>query len=588
MVEFKSPEDFKAWLETQPREVAVAFAARVAARSLPTLVRDARDAPRVFAELNLSALRAIALARAAAKYPARASDDSFRLVATIVAAAANAASASSADAAFAASAVSSEAAFAAVAAKSAAKSAARSAAALVASSSAAAVDASIFRIAADDVANAGPDRVSRPLWPPTAQAERPLYDGGPNLPAFFDGLWRELRAALLARQGEGWTVWTEWYEAWLDGREQFPRLSPQAREDLDFALCLIPDEDWKRGPAHLNALIRATIDAALTKAEIRDEELPRQTPDAAQFGPNSSGRIALSPPHLGEGLALLPDVIFFYEEARSLCGELHELGAQFLGESVFACCQRMRRAFPEAVGAAIEREVWAAGNGLRRKLSAHEAVARRDEFHPDRLEAGAVERLRAFVEAFNQLAFADPKLRARDERRPGPQETRDARVEVRLIAPVSERAAANDEATTRATADELRAQTQEARAPGEAVVDRIAVEQARDTHRNFYSSLLVSAYRAVRQVKMMAKGEGGFISKEVFSGAYKSLLPAGGGLVMASMTGHLNWDALQIVLQNLSELRQYAPLAFESAPAVPRLLDYLEANVEIEERDAGA
>lgn len=406
--------------------------------------------------------------------------------------------------------------------------------------------------------------------------------------SFLDRMWGDLKAALLARPDDNWQVWTDWYDAWLDGRELFPLLSPKAREDLEIGVCLIPDKDWKCGPAHVNAIIRGMIDAALAKAQIKDDELPRQTPRAANFGPNPHGQMAYVEPTEADRLSDHPEVVFFYGEARTLCGDLHGLGRQHLGESTFNCADRMTRVFPHDPARAVEREIWAAGNALRRKLSAHDAIVALRDFHPDRLESGAVERLRAFVEAFNQLAFADPKLRARDERRPGPREAGEAKVEVALIAPVSRQAADNEEATTRGAAQELREQTAAAKDADESVVGRNAAAHARDTHRNFHSGLLVSAFRAVREVRKMAKGEAGFVTKEMFGGAYKAI---GAGALTATgavLTGHVNWEAIQIVVQNLPTLRQYAPLAFEAAPAVAPLLDYLEATVEIEDRDASA
>ncbi|MEP5770618.1 hypothetical protein [Nisaea sp.] len=55
-----------------------------------------------------------------------------------------------------------------------------------------------------------------------------------------------------------WSVWTEWYEDRLRGADD-PRSRPLI-EELEVERALIPDDEWKKGAAHINALI-AEIEA---------------------------------------------------------------------------------------------------------------------------------------------------------------------------------------------------------------------------------------------------------------------------------------------------------------------------------------
>ncbi|MBK9082569.1 MAG: hypothetical protein IPL88_11080 [Rhizobiales bacterium] len=429
---------------------------------------------------------------------------------------------------------------------------------------------------------------SSPLWPNDIELMRrlPGFPGGTlDLVA---SAWSRAKQQLGSARDENWWVWTDLYDAWIEGREQFPGLSEAVRAELDMAICEIPNEDWEKGAAHVNAIIAEMIAKAHGCVPIEDASLPTQVAAAGTFGPNELGKIDHVPATEADRLASTPDIIFFYAEARSLCGELRQLGMQFLGEPTFASADRMERALPSAMSAAVEREIWAAGNALRRKLSAHDAVCTSRDPHPDRLEAGAVERLRAFVEAFNQLAFADPKLRARDERRPGPQEARDARAEIRIIAPVAIQAASDEAITTPDVAAELKSVADEAMATDENVTGRLGAEYARDTHRNFQAAILIAVYRAVRVVRRLATGGGGFVTKEMFKGAYAAIGSGAVTVAGLAVTGNtswlVTWETVQLVLGNLQTLRVYAPLAFESSPSVKPLLEWLEANVEIEDR----
>lgn len=75
---------------------------------------------------------------------------------------------------------------------------------------------------------------SQPLWPQGA-------------PDWAVDAWAKLKADLLAIPDENWRVWTDWYDARLEGR--------RSKQKLELARVKLPDELWKEGPAAVNQAI---------------------------------------------------------------------------------------------------------------------------------------------------------------------------------------------------------------------------------------------------------------------------------------------------------------------------------------------
>ena len=105
----------------------------------------------------------------------------------------------------------------------------------------------------NEVADIHPKRISDtlmglPLW---LESE----------PDWSSSRWHSLKTKLY-EFNEDWNVWTRWYEARLAGEETYPEFSPEENEKLEVARALIADKDWKRGPAHVNALIKLMEDDA--------------------------------------------------------------------------------------------------------------------------------------------------------------------------------------------------------------------------------------------------------------------------------------------------------------------------------------
>ena len=80
-------------------------------------------------------------------------------------------------------------------------------------------------------------------------SEEPLRIGG--TPVWASKRWADFKDRL--PDTEGWQVWTGWYEARLAGR----RLDAALETDL----LMIPDEEWRQGPVHINAIIAKLIES---------------------------------------------------------------------------------------------------------------------------------------------------------------------------------------------------------------------------------------------------------------------------------------------------------------------------------------
>jgi hypothetical protein len=280
----RNREDLERWLRGKPREQAVAFAARAAARVLPLLASgiDARG-PRRFADLTLATARATSFARVAAVYPNRAKD--LRAAAARAAAAAYAARA--ADAAAYAARAADAAAYAAYAAGAAAAAAADAAYAAYAAdaadaaaeAAAEAADAVWFHVQADARILEGSGvaaLIEMPLW------KAPLPDWAAEN-------WTRLKAGL--REQDRWGFWIAWYEAVLAGHPLWPELDAKTREDLDLRICLIDDDVWAEGPAVVNAKIEQMIAEALPRPQTLQSL--EGMPSVFTYGWTGAGRIGV-------------------------------------------------------------------------------------------------------------------------------------------------------------------------------------------------------------------------------------------------------------------------------------------------------
>jgi hypothetical protein len=114
------------------------------------------------------------------------------------------------------------------------------------SSAAAAVDAAVSVFQASALSAITSDaRALDHGAKPAELAGHPLWPNGANRPVRDS--WRKLSRALL-KAGEHWEVWTDWYEARLEGQP--------STEGLELARVTIVEELWRLGPGAVNAHIK--------------------------------------------------------------------------------------------------------------------------------------------------------------------------------------------------------------------------------------------------------------------------------------------------------------------------------------------
>ncbi len=259
-LDFRDKEALEAWLRTQPREVSIIIAARAALRVLPVAAEElsAKDTG-LFAALISAMFRATALARVAAKYPARANKLAALAVAAHSAAYTFTAITPMDRAAAAASFAAGAAGDAAFAVRSAGTAAASAAVAVTDSSQVWAALSSDARFLA--AGGAAAELADCPLWQD-------------RTPPWARELWAKIMVALPF--GEEWEVWTDWYEQRSVGGVPFTvSLYASSRvESYELVFATVPVEVWGKGPAAANRWIKEHLPKEPSSAVKPLENIP--------------------------------------------------------------------------------------------------------------------------------------------------------------------------------------------------------------------------------------------------------------------------------------------------------------------------
>ena len=211
---------------------------------------------------------------------------------------------------------------------------------------------------------------------PVFLAQTPLWpDGTPDWAAEY---WRSMKARLLAREGEHWEVWTNWYDARLDPSRRIPCYSPPDLK-LEEARVLLPDELWEQGPAAVNARIKALIEESdCAKAE----EGKDQGPAPYIFETNEQGQIVAHPYH---------DDVHNPDLAGQLHAHLKELAAQTLERlqrtqapaRVHNTVRRLQEALGERLWDVQEGRLLLVSRALEADVDAYDTEAGRQELAED-------------------------------------------------------------------------------------------------------------------------------------------------------------------------------------------------------------
>ena len=277
----KDERNLEVWLQAQPPEVAVIFAARAALRVLPLHWRLANFAgsPQKFANWTVPLFRAVALARAASRYPTRASEIvvAAKAACTDIMAVINAVPESNSNAGAAARVALNAASvacnptpdFARIATASVLMAAWAQNAAADDLWAAVAADVNFLSVPGNDAALLAVSSLWRERR--VRRTGRDSFGSSGTLerePEWASSAWRELVAAL--PKDQDWDVWTDWYEDRLKGAAD--------PEEIELIYVTVPLEKWDEGPAAANAWIRTELErlyspvtAQLSAAEEPDQ-----------------------------------------------------------------------------------------------------------------------------------------------------------------------------------------------------------------------------------------------------------------------------------------------------------------------------
>lgn len=113
---------------------------------------------------------------------------------------------------------------------------------------------------AEELRSQDAQAVFRPLWRNSSvRFEGPITTAIDVVPAWATHNWATLKEHL--GNVDDWQVWTDWYEAILQGTAPWG-LSYEAGDGIMLAALTWPQEVWVKGPAHVNGEIAKLIDAA--------------------------------------------------------------------------------------------------------------------------------------------------------------------------------------------------------------------------------------------------------------------------------------------------------------------------------------
>lgn len=443
MADLTDQDEFESWLKNKSRDICLVVSARAALRAFPVFMeyfKAVTNGEIKTRPIVLSVIQAQALAYAAAKYPTKIpiiATESDQFAASTFLQNPNA-SDDAAEAAYSAFNYVSKvdnSSVAHVVFRSSASVANRAAV-----SADARLDAASIALSAMHVAAARDAEFINNGYSSNSLATEPLW-----LDERLDWvirIWRQLETPLLD-MNEDWDVWIRWYDAILDGRPT------PGGEELDlYRVKLNSDDDWKRGPAHVNALIRAKeteiagrgnllgttaeIDTAGTVIPIKSEtfelEVPPQTTGALVFGSAGDGPIDVIKT-AGASLILdTPDSRDSHSEVVrfvSIVIGLHEGESELPNNGNALACQEallLRDSLGRSIKDVRPGLLIPRGEALRQRLSRNVAHDEMSDVAP--LSNSMENAVSNVVSAYNVFVGLDPELSRRDDASFGPDAER--------------------------------------------------------------------------------------------------------------------------------------------------------------------
>jgi hypothetical protein len=415
-----------------------------------------------------------------------------------------------------------------------------------------------------------------PVWSNSSLYRQSL----PNWSADWQKLSERLRSI-----DPNYSVWIDWYERRLRGeRAAFDIPGDKGRvEDKKILrrLAEATDEDfWGKGHEYVNAALKGWLDEARARvapppivaeasstleftlsahAEVGPLPTPPQDPSAISYGVNEQGKLDRLPNSDQVHLRDVPDQRRSYNDLREATAELLAEG-QRLGHRLTKALDRFLQSLPERFEDAEAYLVWRDANALRRLHRAHREAAKTPEPDEAKLEPVIAEGLGGLLDLYNNFAFADDGLRAKDEARISPQERAVAEEEAAAAVPLIEAILATPDISTPHARNDIAIEAENIHFPTNDPYTAQALAQSNRTISNYVAGLLSGVKEAASNPKTVGYALTlGSIGK-VGEVATETILSA-------------NYAPLfEFIATNGPALQSYAAIAFASFPHLPDLI----------------
>ncbi len=418
---------------------------------------------------------------------------------------------------------------------------------------------------------------------------RPLWTRGVG--GFHRDGWIEMSIEL-QKIDPNYSVWIDWYERRIRGeRAAFDIPSDKYRKEDKKILRRIAeatDEDfWGKGHEYVNATLKGWLDEARARVAPPPEPETRNVSAVLSAGghisastervwptpPQDTGAIAYSVNEQGKldrlpnsdqvHLRDVPDQRRAYADLREAAAELLGEG-QRLGHRLKRALDRFLQSLPDHFENAEAYLVWRDANALRRLHSAHREAAKSIEPDEAKLEPVVAEGLGGLLDLFNNFAFADDALRAKDEARISLQERNSAEAEATAAIPLVGAILANPEIVTSEVLDDIAADAENAELPSNDPYADQFLDQSNRTKRNLFAALISNTWGAVKDANPLLQG----LAVNAAYDGIKLATTVVGGIEYAPL--------LEFISANAPTLQHYVAIAFPNFEHLPSLIENLK------------
>jgi hypothetical protein len=411
----------------------------------------------------------------------------------------------------------------------------------------------------------------------------------------WDKEWKKLESQLLSIN-PNYSVWIDWYERRIRGeRAAFDIPGDKGRiEDKKILrrLAEATDEDfWGKGHEYVNATLKGWLDEARERVaptppilaeasgtfeitgsatvEVGPLPSPPQDLGAITYGVNEQGKLDRLPNSDQVHLRDVADQRRAYSDLREAAAELSAEG-QRLGQRLTRALDRFLRSLPNHFDNAEAYLVWRDANALRRLHRAHREATKTPEPDEAKLEPVIAESLGGLLDLYNNFAFADDGLRAKDEARISPQERVNAEVEAKAAAPLIDAILATPQIATPEALDDIAADAEDAGLSANDPYAAQVLDQANRTKRNWVAALLTGAMEAAGKPKLLGK--------RAAIGLATGVGTAVGTVVAKQVLGFEYAALFDFIATNAALFNDYATIAFSNYPHLPDLIERIRLH----------